>query len=184
MSTSFLESIRDACLGANSFTRLDTLLSMFPRFKKNRWPGPFSEQEEKQLSDWFTALGENWTGCDTIAQHKGALRLLFVFHKPMWRLMMDEGENKFFASLPDKVTIYRGCGPENRDGLSWTLDRDVARIFPTLNRYHQKMPLLITTTVSKKQIVAVKLDREESEVIALVDPQDIVSEEPITEVLT
>lgn len=32
--------------------------------------------------------------------------------------------------LPDEFTIYRGCGPLNKGGFSWSLDRDVAAWFP------------------------------------------------------
>lgn len=41
-------------------------------------------------------------------------------------LMMEPDERAALADLPERVTIYRGCGPGNRRGLSWTLSREVA----------------------------------------------------------
>lgn len=54
------------------------------------------------------------------------------------------------------------------DGLSWSLDREIASKFPFLNRYRVAKPVLITATVSKSKILALKLDRGEREVITLV----------------
>jgi hypothetical protein len=70
--------------------------------------------------------------------------------------------------LPARVTIYRGCSPVNATGLSWSLDPAIAAKFPTHARYSPpdgQPPLLVTATVARSRIVAVKLDRDEDEVI-------------------
>ncbi len=55
----------------------------------------------------------------------------------------------------------------NRDGLCWTLDREIAEQFPTLNRYRRPghEPLLMVGTVPTSEAV-LKDDRNEAETIA------------------
>jgi hypothetical protein len=36
--------------------------------------------------------------------------------------MMNQSERAALHGLPDTITIYRGCGPVNKAGCSWTLD--------------------------------------------------------------
>lgn len=55
----------------------------------------------------------------------------------------------------------------NQDGLSWTLNREIAISFPFLNRYRTDQPMLLTATVSRDRIAALKLDRDEQEVIVI-----------------
>ena len=79
-------------------------------------------------------------------------------------------ERAAWRSLPNIVTVYRGCSDINMDGLSWSLCPGVAARFPTLGRYTPPVghrPLLVTGQVAKKRITAVKLDRSEQEIIAL-----------------
>ena len=82
-------------------------------------------------------------------------------------------------ALPDQIVIYRGCGPENRNGLSWTLNRETAIGFPFKALYNAKQPILLTATVSKRRIAALKLDRNEHEVIVAGLPATCWTEEPI-----
>jgi hypothetical protein len=114
--------------------------------------------------EWLRLLGENWSCCDNISEHIDDLRVLIPQNGPCLQ-MMDEDEQRRWKELPEIVTIYRGCGARNIHGICWTLDRAVAGEFPTLNRYKVEDPLLVTATVSKRDIVALKLGREEEEVI-------------------
>ena len=80
---------------------------------------------------------------------------------------MDNEERAALRALPKVVMIYRGCYELNRDGLCWTLNEEVARRFPTQNRYlGDGAALLLTAEVDRGDIIAVKLDRGEQEVIA------------------
>lgn len=49
----------------------------------------------------------------------------------------------------------------------WTLSRDVAARFPLLSRYRQRGPLLVTARAARRRALAVKLDRNEVELITL-----------------
>jgi hypothetical protein len=79
--------------------------------------------------------------------------------------MMSPEENAAYDALPDKVIVYRGCGKTNMMGMSWSLDREIANRFPHTQRYKVCEPLLITATVPKSRVLAVKLDRAENEVL-------------------
>jgi hypothetical protein len=82
--------------------------------------------------------------------------------------MMSPDERESWRGLPARVTIYRGCSAVNAAGLSWSLDPKIAAKFPTYARYKPPKGCraqLVTATVARNRIVAVKLGREEDEVI-------------------
>lgn len=122
--------------------------------------------------DWLKILGENWSTCDNIGFHYSNGDFENVTH--LWKdgpilEMMTEDEQKAFSELPDEVIVYRGCTEINKWGLSWSLDRVIAETFPFLNRYHHggNRPLLVKARIKKTQITALKLDRNEAEVLCL-----------------
>lgn len=123
---------------------------------------------------WLRILGENWTGCDNIFAYQGILKHLLPKSGPVTQMMTDE-ELAAYELLPETVTVYRGCGKKNRKGASWSLNKDVAAKFPFLNRYAVTDPMLITARVEKCQVLALKLDRNESEVITF-SPKVVKSE--------
>jgi hypothetical protein len=114
---------------------------------------------------WLRILGENWTTCDNIFQYTGLIKRLLPKSGPVIQMMTDE-ELSAYELLPATITIYRGCGKKNRKGASWSQNKDIASKFPFLNRYKVADPMLITATVKKEHVLALKLDRNESEIIA------------------
>jgi hypothetical protein len=149
-----LDEAKEALRYSNSYTRLPILLSLAYRINE---------------TDWLRLLGEQWSGCDNISEYLDDL-----FDTPFgMRLgegaiseMMTTEEQARFDSLPDSVTVYRGCYKPNKWGLSWTLSLDVAAHFPTLNRYRMEgKPLLIKALATKEKIAALKHDRDEDEII-------------------
>jgi hypothetical protein len=115
---------------------------------------------------WLKLLGEAWSMVDNVAEWEFDLRVLLPDRTCL--LMMAPDERERWRELPAKVTIYRGCSPVNAAGLSWSLDPAIAARFPTRARYSPpkgQPPLLVTATVARSRIVAVKLDRKEEEVI-------------------
>ena len=135
----------------DSYSKMDEIL----RLAKDYW-GP------SEL--WLRILGECWSGCDNIFAYKNILKNLMPQEGPVLEMMSDD-ELAVYETLPDTVTIYRGCGKKNKNGASWSLDRDVAAKFPFLNRYQVDNPMLVTAKVKKCHVLAVKLCRNESEVI-------------------
>lgn len=168
-----LEQGRDALSFCGSYERIDALLDLSPKF---------NNKKIMDQSDWLTLLGENWQDCDNIGARLHYLKPAMFYPYSRWWIrplpeMMDDTEREVLAALPKIVTIYRGCGKSNIKGCCWSLDRAVAASFPFVNRYRQKEPILVTARIRRYRIVALKLDREEQEVI-MFDPH-IVSIEPL-----
>lgn len=138
----------------------------------NRLPTLFGEYYNKNISEheFFLGLRDNWSTCDNISAYRIELEGILNPSGAIY-FMMNNEEQKFYEGLPEIVTIYRGCDEQNTDGICWSLDRDIAIEFPFLDRYKAKIPVLVTATISKDEIVAVKLDRDELEVIAFYPEQ-------------
>ena len=119
--------------------------------------------------DWLRLLGEEWTCCDNIGMHLEELVEAINFHAPYGTIpeMMTAEEQDALNALPKEMTIYRGCFEVNKWGLSWSRNRKTAMEFPTLNRYKREgeQPLLVTAKVKKRNVIALKLGRDEAEII-------------------
>lgn len=119
---------------------------------------------------WLEVLGRHWSRFDNVSEHLGTLQDFIAMTADAGPVMqmMNAAERKAFESLPDTLTIYRGCYALNKYGASWSLDRDVAERFPLLLRYRRDgRPLLIKATIEKQNITALKLDRRENELVIL-----------------
>lgn len=93
---------------------------------------------------------------------------LRVLRKYSLNLISTDEERELFESLPDEVTVYRGCflNEQNRKqgfNLSWTLSREVAEFFA--HRFNQAGRGVFEATISKSRILGLFLDREEAEVL-------------------
>jgi hypothetical protein len=135
------------------------------------WTGSYEKMSavlafEAELTrpDWLKLLGEFWSVCDNIRNHRIELRKILGAQGPL-RDMMNTGENAHYDGLPDTVTCYRGCDASVLVGASCTLKKETARKFPTLGRYHARNPVLITATVKKANVLAVLARRKEDELI-------------------
>lgn len=144
-----LEQAREALDMCNSYERMPTLIGLY---------------FQMAVGDWHVVLGEEWSCCDNIGRHRHLLRMMLPARGPVVGMMTDD-ELMAYHALPDRLTVYRGCGPKNMFGPSWTTDEEVGRKFPKMLRYWQKEPLLVTATVRKHSVLAVKLDRGEAEII-------------------
>ena len=133
----------------DSYSRLERMLQLYCKMHR---------------TDWLRLMGEMWSICDNLSTLRGFLRRALGTTGPL-REMMDEEEQAAYDALPETITVYRGCGLKNVTGASWTTDKAVAEKFPFLPRYTTKVPLLVTGRVKKKNVLAVKLDRNEEEII-------------------
>lgn len=84
--------------------------------------------------DYWTLLGFIWTSNTKDKNHyhpsyTQLYRQLFSRQRPGRDNLMTPDEQKHHRSLPRVVTVYRGCGKHNEDGLSWSLSKDIARGF-------------------------------------------------------
>jgi hypothetical protein len=135
----------------DSDTRLPSLLQLFGANKVSR-------------TDMLRLLGEEWQRCGTIGQYANELDdILPDCHAAE---MMTGLERQTLAGLPSHLTLYRGADRGvNENGFSWTLHRASAQAFPFFHRYRAADPVLLTATAPRAKIVALKIDREERDVI-------------------
>jgi hypothetical protein len=132
----------------------------------SRLPGIIELQRRMRRGDWLRLLGENWSHCDNVVCFAKQLRRALPARRPIDELM-SLGELIAYRALPLTMTVYRGAGVEGGSGFSWTLDRAVAARFPRYARYRPaSAPTLFVAEVDKGDILALKLDRDEAEVIA------------------
>lgn len=146
-----LEEARQAAGFASSFTRMEVVMDV-----------PVSRR------DRFILLGSEWTDSDRIWRRRAEIReLLRSASREELDLIMEPEERAALALLPERFTVYRGCYPVNRAGLSWSADRSVAATFPWRVRYRRRegQPILRSGTVTRDRVV-LKLDRQEQEIIA------------------
>jgi len=135
------------------------LFESYPR-KGKRYP-------KLTYEDWLTLLGNQWIRCDRgISFFQPELQETLPHRGPV-RLMMTPEENAAYDALPEVVTIFRGCDAESASlpGICWSLNKDVANAFPFLGRFQAEKPTVLTACVPKHWVLAVKLERQEEEII-------------------
>lgn len=116
-------------------------------------------------TQYWRLLSEIWIDTENQWQNLGKWKELLSSDRSSRHYLMDEDEDNLLRSLPEKVTIYRGCLKGiNETGLSWTLDKSKAKFFA---KRFSKDGIILEKKISKKDIVAVLTGRGESEVIFL-----------------
>jgi hypothetical protein len=107
-----------------------------------------------ELDSWIEAL-EGWVGGVELTGRAN---------------FMEEGEHAALSALPETFTVYRGCAARrNEAGCSWTVNRSLAQWFADRRTSRGYQGIVIERVVTRSQIFALKLDREEAEVIILDD---------------
>jgi hypothetical protein len=115
-------------------------------------------------------VGLVWTGSENIRQKRKAWLSIWTKLADPWAAM-DEKEQAEFATLPDRLTIFRGHGGRRRgltQGLSWTMDQAEAEWFA---RHFQGPPFVASGWVFKRDVFAYFTRRDESEIV--VSPDDL-----------
>jgi hypothetical protein len=120
---------------------------------------------------WPIFLTE-WPHCDAGWQYQGKLAKILRRVGPcptgVYPRHAEVG-GKFYASLPGRLTVYRG-GDRSRieGGISWTTDREVALSFAQGHRgVCPQSPVIATATIAKTDIFAAISDRSEQEIICI-----------------
>lgn len=140
----------------DSYSLLGAILDFVPPY--------YVADRALSYADGLKLLGEHWTSCDNIREYLPVLKKVLGLYGPI-RDMMSPEENTAYDALPQVVTCYRGCDSSFLTGASWTLDWEVANRFPFLNRYKVPSPVVVTARAKKERILALKLDRDEVEII-------------------
>ena len=119
------------------------------------------------LSDtaYWKLLADIWTDTENQWQNYEEWKELIGSERGSRHYLMDEEDDQILRSLPDEVTIYRGCQKRiNENGLSWTLDKSKAEFFA---KRLGKNGIILEKKISKSDIIAVFTSRGESEIIFL-----------------
>lgn len=114
-----------------------------------------------------------WTSCDatwdwrlpTLAVLRSLMRDSNGTDHPaeQW---MEEADVEFYRSLPDEITLYRGCARKHVKGLAWSTDRKAAEIFAHGHRgIKVPDPVIAETIFPKEKVFAVFTNRNENEVV-------------------
>jgi hypothetical protein len=123
--------------------------------------------------EWVRLLFDAWEFMDNIGAYLEDLwdtPFSSVIDNPheYHHLTMTAEELAHYHQLSDVIEVYRGCYANNKRGLSWSLDQALAEGFPLLSRYsHSGQPLLVRGRVAKSSIIAVKLGRDEGEIVTM-----------------
>jgi len=109
--------------------------------RKRNWAGLLRLHERKcrlhtfvriapKLTDaeYWEYLRFVWEDSETIFQYQLLWAMLLSSNRGQRESFMDAEEREFLAALPERFTVFRGYWPEcgNENGLSWTLNRDIA----------------------------------------------------------
>jgi hypothetical protein len=114
-------------------------------------------------TEYWKLLGSIWTDTENQWQNLDKWDELLHSDRPQRQYLMNEEEDQLLRSLPAEVVVYRGCQKgQNETGLSWSLKRDKAEFFA--NRLG-KRGIVLQRTISREQIVALFMGRNEWEVV-------------------
>lgn len=120
---------------------------------------------QKQLGDptYWQLLTQIWVDTENQYAYLKDWKKLLASDRGDRHDMMNDEDRQALRSLPDEVTIYRGCQKGlNENGLSWTLDKSKAEFFA--NRFGKK-GIILERKISKSEIVALLTVRGETEII-------------------
>lgn len=112
--------------------------------------------------EFWEMFGWVWTDSENIWQHSRTIRRILQCGRAQRHKMMSNDEQAALSALPSVVTVHRGHGLRNDNGLSWTLDRDKAAWFAT--RWKQR-GWVTSGQVSRSNIIARFDGRGEQEVV-------------------
>lgn len=159
----------------------DDYLMLFDSHERLR---PLTEIAQR-LTDvqYWQLLRETWMSAETTHRDRETWRALFTADRSAREQnLMDDEERAALEQLPAQVRIFRGCGnDEGIYGMSWTLDREMAKEFAVyahgLRRLALKeAPTDIKLTIAegwcrKEQVLAHFTARCESEIV--VSPENV-----------
>jgi hypothetical protein len=138
-----------------------------PRQERRDWSLAMARDTRDHVSIW-RGLAQDWYVWDFIRHDQW--KPIFKRARPAWTLdVFSDAQREMYQSIPDQVTIYRGCNTDIRHGhrrLSWTLDKDVAHWFARRGALFLEggEPVVYKGVLDKKD-VALVFDGREYEIV-------------------
>jgi hypothetical protein len=135
--------------------------------------------------EYWSLVRQVWLLSKVVSPDTTAWIKIFTSRRSSSRhLFMDAGEQDRFCRLPDVIDIYRGVLSTDDRGISWSLSRYVASLYPRSKRTARsadgkrrhaglmsKQRILLEGRVGKADVFACFNGRNESEII--VDPRTV-----------
>jgi len=128
----------------------------------------------KKLTDavYWKSLGELYIYTENIWQRKRQLARLFKSDRPHRQQLMSAYERRYFSSLPNRLTIFRGSQSMRVQGWSWTLDKKKAMWFAKrMERLGFAVSKIATGKAKKSDVIAYFSRRKEKEIV--IDPSKV-----------
>ena len=127
--------------------------------------------EDEPADVFWSVMIETWNECDDIwplgDMMLSTLRRRRAELSPI--ALLKAADRDFYNALPDRVTIYRGCGRRRIRSLPWTTDREQAAFLTKGVSFGTPPdPVIAEARIDKAEIFFVSTTCDESEVV--VDP--------------
>jgi hypothetical protein len=129
---------------------------------------------------YWRLLRAMWLSQRTLWEHIRHYKDFFQSRIGSRSEMMDAEERETLANLPNLITVYRGVRGYKADGLSWTIDYDIAKKYANRARTDDRTAYgrtVFTGTIQKCDVVAFINARNESEIIAQAAAVSVVNRE-------
>ena len=128
---------------------------------------------------WFGSAVRIIPTATRITPHLDLLVPILLGLRAEWPTALTPWAVDKLNELPDPCVLWRVTSTVNRVGLCWCLDRDNALSYATCPAIRQRSPLMIEALVDKANIVHLAESVRGWDVLAIVQPSDVVSESPL-----
>jgi hypothetical protein len=141
----------------------------------------FGNKTAKNPETFWPILIELWDSYDWMCAEdmwwlKNLIRLMDG-HKPGSGLEYLENDGSFYNTLPDIVTVYRGCARKHVKGIAWTTDFETALFFAGRCNTAADDPVIVTGRIALNDPKLYFASNERAEFEIVCQPE-IISIEP------
>jgi hypothetical protein len=163
LSNAQLKAKREAIEEARKEKNYSQMIGLYERpYRLMAFSGLSLLLKDKEYWDLLSSV---WIDSENIWQNLNDWKFLLGSKRKFRSSFMSEEDRKFLAELPKDVTVYRGYQPGlNKEGLSYTLDKDRAKWF---SKRFSKTGEVAVRTVKRNKIFAYLSSRNEQEIILL-----------------
>jgi hypothetical protein len=140
-------------------------LFVFDRAERHAWLRRLLIDYERRPEMFWPMFLRLWDDSEADTTRGYASRLHRVHRRRRAYDFVTAEDKRFYDSLPDPVTVYRGQEQGAPVGISQTTDRAKGEWFAQRFACLHGRPVLLVAEVHKRDVYAVFTDREESEVL-------------------
>jgi hypothetical protein len=116
----------------------------------NRLVGMIRSVADQPPEIFWPVWLRHWSMIDGGGQYQSYMPDLFK-RKGSAHPYLEDDAKSYFESLPDTVSVYRGCDERFKDGVSWTASRKVAEFFAAGGRCGRpRHPVVVIGRIGKQ----------------------------------